>query len=508
MAYNSFAYYSFEIWNHDLSWAVVTEHGYVTLRLPPQAMTMEQGLRTDFGIDLDGNPTIAEAGFAPGKWTLRGSFGVGEKGLQNEGLINDPSQGLITVGLENRLRLRAVLQSYVDLNAEQVKKGEPLNRLVIRIQHGGPSEFKDEMWWILPMGMPTDERSSARPLDWSYSMTFWALLRVDQVVSKIDKINGLALSMLKEVVKTIRKAIDAIHRLLDVANWPIVKSIREALNDIDTIIHTVSSGVNKIKTDLKATGDLLRGASFTVSSLLRLVHDTVTLPKQAKQDLTMALTDMRLAIGKSLLLVTTNSQLTRQTSAPTPVPVIPGQDLRQIAATVLGDASRWQDVAAQNGLVYPFVAWPAGGGAAASSSGLIPGTVASQGATLSVAHGGTQAPVLDPAGFDLHPLSANQLSAGLQNIVGALSRRLNTPMGYLPHHPRYGSALGRYLGSPLTVDSALAIRGEVARILRQDPRVTGVSKLSLTTGDAPGTVTVNATVQTILGQASFAVSSS
>jgi phage baseplate assembly protein W len=208
------------------------------------------------------------------------------------------------------------------------------------------------------------------------------------------------------------------------------------------------------------------------------------------------------SIGAALLSITSNGELAATPPAPAPIPIIPNRDLRMIAATVLGDASRWTDLVSQNGLVYPFLSWPSGG-AAASQSGLIPGTVAIPGALITATSGASQA-IQDPAGKDLDPQGSEALVGGVQNIVNALMRRLNTPRGYLPHHPRYGSSLSKLLGSPLTVDLALAIRGEVSKVILSDPRVTSVTGVTLTTDDQ-GSIIVNATAQTILGPASFAL---
>jgi phage baseplate assembly protein W len=181
-----------------------------------------------------------------------------------------------------------------------------------------------------------------------------------------------------------------------------------------------------------------------------------------------------------------------------------------IAATILGDASQWSTIATQNGLVYPFVSWPSppgsgggSGGPAAIQSGLIPGMVATPGGVITATPGVSQA-ILDPAGKDLDPNGGESLVGGVQNIVNAVRRRLNCPRGYLPHHPNYGSSLGKWLGAPLTVETALAIRGEVTRVLQADPRITNVTSVVVTT-DGEQSISVSATAQTILGPASFAV---
>lgn len=506
MSLHDVAFYTFEIWKSDLSQKA--DYGDVvdlssisaTLRLAPQALTIETGYRADFGLDLNGDPVIAEAGFGPGRWTIRGNYGVGSQGLKT--LANNSDQGMITLGLDNRLAILAVLQNYADTNAFNLTYGKPLLKLVFKVLSGGPSEFKNQVWWILPLGMPTDERSATRPLDWSYSMTFWALKRVDQQVSATDMLNGLSLTSLMAIISQIKGDIQAIQQLLNFSQWPIVQTIQGVITGVQSAVNSANNLVGMVNADFQGASDLLRSASFALTSLIGTVEATANLPAQAQQDLIQSLTYARVSIGQSLLSITANGELTSTPPAPAPIPVIPNRDLRMIAATVLGDASLWTTIAAQNDLVYPFVSWPAGG-PAASPSGLIPGTVAAPGGLLTATPGASQA-ILDPAGMDLDPSGGDFLVGGIQNIVNALNRRLNTPLGYLPQHPNYGSSLNKWLGEPLTVDNALAIRGEVSRVLLSDPRVTTITAITLET-DGEQSVSVNAIAQTILGPAAFAV---
>jgi len=507
-AYHDVAFYTFEIWDSNLigqaSQADLADafSQSVTLRLAPQAFTAEQGFRADFGIDLAGNPVIVEAGFAPGRWTMRGVFGVGQQGLRD--LASNYDQGLITFGLDNRLALRALFQNYADSNAALLAQQKPLLKMVFMAQSGGPSEWKNEVWWILPVGMPTDDRTASKPLDWSYSLTFWALQRVDQVVALSDQLNGMSITGLLAAIKAITAEIQSIQTLMNISQWPIVQTIQGIITAVQGAINAAQNLSATVSADTQGVADLLRTAAFAVSSLTQTVVNATTLPVQAKQDLICALTSMRIAIGGALLPITTNGALTIAPTPPSPVPVIPGRDLRQIAATVLGDESAWSTIAALNNLVYPFVSWPAQGGSPALSSGLVPGIVAAPGAILSVPSA-AQAEILDPVGLDLDPDGGDFLVGSLQNLVNALNRRLNTPLGYLPQHPSYGSLLYAYLGKGLTVDNALAIRGAVAQTLLRDPRVTAVTQVTVACDSTTGIITPTATVQTILGPASFAV---
>jgi phage baseplate assembly protein W len=503
MAVHDVAFYTLEIWDSDLTGRDLTiAGGSATFRLPPQAITIEQGYRTDFGLDLNGDPVIAEAGFGPGRWTIRGCYGIGQQGLSD--LATNLDQGLITYGMDNRLDIINVLQTYASTNAQNVAEGKPLSKLVFKVQSGGPSEFKNEIWWILPMGLPTDDRTSSRPLDWSYSLTFWALQRVDAMVPPVDMLNGNSIDGLMGILNQLTKTIKAIQRTLDISNWPIVQTIRGTITAVQGTISAAKNLVSTVKSDFQGAADLLRSAAFAVNSVTQTVHAAATLPVQAKQDFICALKDMRVAIGQSLISIETNGELILAPLANKPVPVIPNRDLRQIAATVLGDESQWTTIAAQNNLVYPYVSWPTSSGTAAAS-GLIPGLVATPGSILTVPPKSAPQKIQDPVGLDLDPGGTETLVGSLKNVVNALQRRLDTPRGYLPQHPHYGSSLSRYFGAPLTVDTALAIRGEVARTLLQDPRVISVPNVTVDTDSTNGKIAATATVVTILGLASFAV---
>ena len=503
------AFYSFSIWDETLT-APLNDYTTVTLNRGPQSITVERGFRSDFGLDISGNPVVAEAGFGPGKWSLRGAWGVGKDGVKQSGLTADWQQGLVTEGVGKRLELERLFELYADINKARVAAKRPLAKLVFSALHGGPSEFKNEVWWILPMGMPTLERSISRPLDSNYSLSFWALQDVRSFLSLNDYMNGLSLHSLVDIIKGIADSIKSVLQTIRLAGNAFYQSITNVIQSVQGLINTAKGAISMAKVDITLAASTLKSAAFMISSVTRAIHDTNNLPALAKQELGAAFRDMRIAIGKSLITLNTNGTLNPH-GVPTPhapVPVIPGRDLRQIAASVLGDASKWSDIASMNGLVYPFVSWPSSG-STSTSSGLIPGTVAMPGSVLSVPRDDAQVQPMDPAGLDLDPAPSaarpTYLVGGVSNIVNALTRRLNTPKGYLPHHPNYGSMFKSLIGAPLSLDTVISIRQEVSRVLLSDSRVTKVTGVTVNADPTTGVIIVNATAQTILGPASFAV---
>lgn len=70
-------------------------------------------------------------------------------------------------------------------------------------------------------------------------------------------------------------------------------------------------------------------------------------------------------------------------------------------------------------------------------------------------------------------------ASGVANLQGALIRRVNSALGTLPLHPyTYGSGLPSVVGLPM--GESHVIRGFVTTVLQQDPRVTAVESVTVT----------------------------
>lgn len=517
------AFYSFEIWDSDSTgilagalFGLLSPKAQVTLRLPPQSLTIEQSYRMDLGLDLAGNPVVAEAGFGPGRWSLRGVHGVGPSGMGTGSMVAGPlsagraSDGIgliITRGLQKRTDLQNLFLAYADGNKERLAAGLRPYKLVFGIRGGPPSEFQNEEWWIMPMGMPTDERTAGRPHDWAFSVSFWALDRVSSVYTR-----PITIRSIKGLLADIQDAIAAVKRLtkvLDISRWPIVQSIRAGLLVVQQAAYAVQSLRTTVLKDVKTACGLLDQAS-TAISVVRNALNLSTLRADIKSEIHSSMNQLRVSLGLVDLHLRTNatSQAARPVT-PAKMPVVPGKDLRRMAAAAYGDESKWTLIADANGLVFPWVAWPDAGGNLPAST-LTPGIVRTPGSAVQPPSLAAQAVLVDdPVGTDIDPagvVDANGhlgLVGGITNLKGALLRRLQTPRGYLPQHPDYGSLLASFLGCPFDVPTALAIRADVSRTLRQDPRVQSVSAVSVAPSAAGGVV-VSATVQTVLG--SFAIS--
>lgn len=168
-----------------------------------------------------------------------------------------------------------------------------------------------------------------------------------------------------------------------------------------------------------------------------------------------------------------------------------GEDLQRLAVRLLGDRSRWRELAELNGLEYPYIA---NDPTPYRSHGL---KVLGPGDKLYYP-GSTSAPPYNPdqaemqtygedlllaghwpcGGYLQFAESELQMTSGLPNLADALERRLNTPLGGLPAHPfSYGQAFKDYLGGAGDATMLEYVRLEAGRTIAQDTRVAAVPVL-------------------------------
>lgn len=183
-----------------------------------------------------------------------------------------------------------------------------------------------------------------------------------------------------------------------------------------------------------------------------------------------------------------------------------GDTLQAIAARELGNWTRWRELAELNGLRWPYLNTFASPGDEESPSALLgEGTALRAGDRLRLPlQNGLSDPLfpllpLLPFGTDLSEDGpALPLVRGLANLRAALQRRLRTALGYLPHHPEYGSCLRSFIGQPLTLALVLDVRSEIQRALSLDPRVLSVKNVAADVRD--DALSASASCETDLGE--------
>jgi phage baseplate assembly protein W len=170
-----------------------------------------------------------------------------------------------------------------------------------------------------------------------------------------------------------------------------------------------------------------------------------------------------------------------------------GDTLQQIARRELGNADQWWILAQFNGLDHPFID---------TTGALYPGKhVLGLGGTLLIVKDVDEPAVkqaavqdeldqyrlllgvdmaLDDGVLQADPATGDWLLVeGLDNLVGAVKRRLLTRAGHYPYHPEFGSDLEPHIGQALDPAEATSVRLEVIQSLLNDPRIDAVNKVTL-----------------------------
>lgn len=166
-----------------------------------------------------------------------------------------------------------------------------------------------------------------------------------------------------------------------------------------------------------------------------------------------------------------------------------GDTLQKIALREMGDANQWRDLATLNNLVSPYLTDnEAAAGPRVLLAGqdtiLLPtGTAAQVGVSDSVDVFGIDVALVNGrlavgTGGDLLTVS------GVENLKGALERRLDTRPGDLVFHKEYGSLAPTLIGKGGSQSAVQLAAAYVARALRSDPRIATADNVQATlTGD-------------------------
>jgi phage baseplate assembly protein W len=179
-----------------------------------------------------------------------------------------------------------------------------------------------------------------------------------------------------------------------------------------------------------------------------------------------------------------------------------GDTLQAIAARELGDAARWVDLVAFNGLVPPFLTDDS---SQAGTGVLLYGSSLRVPAPAPIATATTdpdrvfELDVLLSAGGAIGTVNGDfAIADGRTNLRQALVHRVSTDRGELGFHPLYGSLLRRLIGS-INGPTALLLAAEYAKsAVRADPRISRVTKAdAVVVGDA---ITVSVEAEPIVGR--------
>lgn len=476
----------------------------VTLRIPPQNVETHRPIRAQVNQDLSRNPVVIVDGMGLVRWTLSGTHGAGVNGI-----LVSTGRGQVSGGLRARYDLLDLFQGWAEENVERARRGEPLLKLMLTISEGGPSELPFEEWEILPDEAPRDRRSSGAPMAWNWSLSFWGLadLTVAKPGSSRDFLTQDQGDALKKADAGLAKVEADLSKPSTLARLgkAVAEKVRSFLRLVRSVRSAIKSALDQAKRLTQGLGDL---ALALAQESVGLLADVQTFFRDERDYVRGFARELRDNIRAARYIAGNLARASRRpwdrsmpeaypVASPSSAPVRPGDSAQAMALRVYGDASRWQDLVALNGLDYPFfdfsgpnyTADPAHAAAGRKVLG------AGDAVNLPLVQG-MERPA-DPIGWDRNEAGPLALVVGKANLSAALLRRLRTPGGWLPYHPEYGAGLNRHLGRTLALSGVLELRRDVATALRMDPRVLRVTSVKARV-DADA-IYVDSEVETPLG---------
>jgi len=157
-----------------------------------------------------------------------------------------------------------------------------------------------------------------------------------------------------------------------------------------------------------------------------------------------------------------------------------GETLMDFANRTLGNYADWTQVAAANDLVPPYTGTTPQIGIATPGQKLFlpPFSVNSPLGSYTDAYLGTDIDLGIPFST-LNEWSGDFSTVkGLNNYVGALARRVLTPISTLIYHPTYGSQIPNRIGNITTVGEAKLLSSFLSSALLSDPRTQAVNQIT------------------------------
>lgn len=178
-------------------------------------------------------------------------------------------------------------------------------------------------------------------------------------------------------------------------------------------------------------------------------------------------------------------------------------DIRRLAARLLGDQARWRELVRINRLEYPYLSnhpedYPGLRVLGPGDELLYPGepiaeVTATQQADAEAEAFGRDLRLSD--GYLVLQGANLAMISGLPNVRDAIDRRINTPLGGLPAHlSSYGHTAKQYLGLMGSEEVLELVNLDLERAIAADSRVQSVSTSSV---HRPGTLRASSRVQLI-----------
>jgi hypothetical protein len=155
------------------------------------------------------------------------------------------------------------------------------------------------------------------------------------------------------------------------------------------------------------------------------------------------------------------------------------ESLMDFAARTTGNFENWTLIAAANNLQPPYTGTAPAPGIATPGTYLFlpPYSSSSPISSYSDAYLGTDIDIGLPGSTLTTWVGDFSLISGLNNYIGALARRILTPLGALIYHSSYGSQLPPEVGNIATASEAMLLANYLRIALLQDPRTQSVNSI-------------------------------
>lgn len=359
-------FYRFEVWDDagpakaaDLSGEMLTvSKGTLAFRLPPTAYSYEPSYRAEVSLDLAGDVVVYDGGQGLGRCTIRGQHGVGIPNADLARLFGkDPKAVRESAGFLTVQALERWFEDWIATNQKRYADGKEGLRLAFSIRDGSWTEWQNRTRWIMPITLPSHERSAGRPLDWAYSMSFWDLgpMKPKSKATDAAKPTGVA-GLLGSAKDLQAKALASIGPLTSRSLGDIASLAQGLANNMGELRGSLEGLRNDALGVVQGVRDTASQIALNAAGILAAVNPQTFGDSLLSQVRGTAL-DARNLAGDVMRWDTTLGLTAVPSRAPEAVFLGTGT-LQTMAASQAGGMAKWQGMAEGGGLRWPFTEVP------------------------------------------------------------------------------------------------------------------------------------------------------
>lgn len=332
--------------------------GVIALRLPPSAYHRDRPVRSEVTLDLAGETVVFDGGLGLARCSLRGTHGVGIPTPDLAKIFGKEPAKLATEGDSAGFLMSQAMTGFFEgwaaTNKQRVQDGKSPFRLAFSISNGSWTEYRSYLRWIVPLNIPTDERNSARPLEWAWAMSWWDLGDMPVKKAGPDSATPDSALVLAGKAQALLTKLQAAQSGLGVRNLTgILGDVKNAANQLG-VIRGQLEGIRRdaLGVVLSVT-DTVRQVSSSATGILNAINPQ-TFGDEVLQNLRSTALDTRLFAGEVRRWETTLGLPSTPKRAPS-ADILPGSSLPQIAQQQGQGFDSWPALADKNGLRHPYV---------------------------------------------------------------------------------------------------------------------------------------------------------